>query len=114
MRIENRSLFGILLFVGAAQYILLINIAEALYPGYSVATNASPLSNHESRNSNYLLSKVKNQKAPQSPLFRQSTSKTNGLGRIRTGDLRRVKTEDLESEVFPVGEITTREASAPS
>ena len=40
MRIENRSLLGILLFVGAAQYILLINIAEALYPGYSVATNA--------------------------------------------------------------------------
>ena len=40
MSIENRSLLGILLFVGAAQYILLINIAEALYPGYSVATNA--------------------------------------------------------------------------
>ena len=40
MRIENRSLIGILLFVGAAQYILLVNIAEALYPGYSVATNA--------------------------------------------------------------------------
>jgi hypothetical membrane protein len=40
MRIENRSLLGILLFIGAAQYILLINIAEALYPGYSVATNA--------------------------------------------------------------------------
>jgi hypothetical membrane protein len=40
MRIENRSLLGILLFVGAAQYILLTNIAEALYPGYSVATNA--------------------------------------------------------------------------
>jgi hypothetical membrane protein len=40
MRIENRSLLGILLFVGAAQYILLVNIAEALYPGYSVATNA--------------------------------------------------------------------------
>jgi len=40
MRIENRSLLGILLFLGAAQYILLINIAEALYPGYSIATNA--------------------------------------------------------------------------
>lgn len=40
MRIENRSLLGILLFIGAAQYILLINIAETLYPGYSVATNA--------------------------------------------------------------------------
>ena len=40
MRIENRSLLGILLFVGAAQVILIVNIAEALYPGYSVATNA--------------------------------------------------------------------------
>jgi len=40
MRIENRSLLEALLFLGAAQYILLINIAEALYPGYSVATNA--------------------------------------------------------------------------
>ena len=40
MSIKNRSLLGILLFVGAAQYILLTNIAEALYPGYSVATNA--------------------------------------------------------------------------
>ena len=31
------------------------------------------------------------QKAPQSPLFRQSTPKNDGLGRIRTGNLRRVK-----------------------
>ena len=38
-----------------------------------------------------LLLTNKKQKAPQSPLFRQSTLKTNGLGRIRTGDLRRVK-----------------------
>ena len=40
MRIENRSLLGALLFVGAAQFILVITIAEGLYPGYSVATNA--------------------------------------------------------------------------
>ena len=38
-----------------------------------------------------LLLENENQEAPQSPLFRQSTQKTNGLGRIRTGDLRRVK-----------------------
>ena len=38
-----------------------------------------------------LLLENENQKAPQSPLFRQSTRKTDGLGRIRTGDLRRVK-----------------------
>ena len=40
MRIENRSLLGALLFVGAAQFILVITIAEGLYPGYSVATTA--------------------------------------------------------------------------
>jgi hypothetical membrane protein len=41
MRIENRTLVGTLFFVGAAQFILVIVIAEALYPGgYSVATNA--------------------------------------------------------------------------
>ena len=34
--------------------------------------------------------------------------KNDGLGRIQTGDLRRVKTEDLElSEAFSVGEMTT-------
>jgi len=55
------------------------------------------------------------QKAPQSPLFHQSTLKTNGLGRIRTGDLRRVKTEVSEVfAAFPSGAITTRKASAPS
>jgi hypothetical protein len=44
-----------------------------------------------------------------------NTQKTNGLGRIRTGDLRHVKTEDLGlSEAFAVGEITTRNAKAPS
>jgi len=36
---ENRSLLGALLFVGVAQFILVIAITEALYPGYSVATN---------------------------------------------------------------------------
>ena len=40
MSIENRSLLGALLFVGAAQFILMIVIAEARYPGYNVATNA--------------------------------------------------------------------------
>ena len=37
---ENRSLLGALLFVGAAQFILVIVIAEARHPGYNVATNA--------------------------------------------------------------------------
>ncbi len=41
--------------------------------------------------------------------------KNDGLGRIRTGDLRRVKTEDLGLfEAFAVGETTTRKANAPS
>jgi hypothetical membrane protein len=40
MHIENRSLLGALFFVGAAQFILIIVIAEARYPGYNVATNA--------------------------------------------------------------------------
>jgi hypothetical membrane protein len=41
MRIENRALVGALFFVGAAQFILVIVIAEARYPGgYSVAINA--------------------------------------------------------------------------
>ena len=39
MRIENRSLSGGLIFVGVAQYMLVIVITEALYPGYTVATN---------------------------------------------------------------------------
>ena len=40
MSIESRSLLGALLFAGAAQFILMIVIAEARYPGYNVATNA--------------------------------------------------------------------------
>ena len=39
MRIENRSLSGALIFVGVAQHMLVIAIAEALHPGYTVATN---------------------------------------------------------------------------
>jgi len=39
MRIESRSLLGALLFVGVAQYLLVIVITEALHPGYNVATN---------------------------------------------------------------------------
>jgi len=71
-----------------------------------------------------LLQKNANQKAPQSPLIHQSTQKTSGLGRIRTGDLRRVKAEVLEhaesflharpeSSKASVGAITTKNASAP-
>ena len=41
--------------------------------------------------------------------------KNDGLGRIRTGDLRRVKTEDLGVfEAFSSGDITMRKARAPS
>jgi len=39
MSAGNRSLLGALLFVGAAQFILVMTVAEALYPGYSIATN---------------------------------------------------------------------------
>jgi hypothetical membrane protein len=39
MSVENRSLLGALLFVGAAQLILVMTVAEALYPGYNMATN---------------------------------------------------------------------------
>jgi hypothetical protein len=35
-------------------------------------------------------------KAPRSPLFHQSNSVSDGLGRIRTGDLRSVKTGVFE------------------
>jgi len=38
--LKNRSIAGAFLFVGAAQYLLLITIASARYPGYSLATNA--------------------------------------------------------------------------
>jgi hypothetical protein len=41
--------------------------------------------------------------------------KNDGLEEIRTGDLRRVKTEGLALfEAFSVGEMTTRKANAPS
>jgi hypothetical membrane protein len=36
---ENRSLLGSLLFVGAAQFVFALVIAEALYPGYNTAAN---------------------------------------------------------------------------
>jgi len=39
MNVDNRSLLGSLLFVGAAQFILVMTVAEALYPGYNMATN---------------------------------------------------------------------------
>jgi hypothetical protein len=41
--------------------------------------------------------------------------KNDGIGRIRTGDLRHVKTEDLGFfEAFSVGDITVRNANDPS
>ena len=43
------------------------------------------------------------------------SQKNDGLGRIRTGDLRRVKTEAFGlSAAFSVLDMTTRNASAPS
>jgi len=61
---------------------------------------------------------------PKYNLIDQCTLKTNGLGRIRTGDLRRVKAEVLEiaesflharpeSSEASVGAITTKNASVP-
>jgi hypothetical membrane protein len=40
MRIDNRTLIGSLFFVGAAQFVIVILIAEARYPGFDVATYA--------------------------------------------------------------------------
>jgi hypothetical membrane protein len=37
---DNRLLSGSLFFIGAAQFVLALIIAEALYPGYSIANNA--------------------------------------------------------------------------
>ncbi len=37
---SNRTLAGFLIFIGAAQCVLALLIAEALFPGYSVANNA--------------------------------------------------------------------------
>jgi hypothetical membrane protein len=39
MSVENRPLLGSLLFIGAAQIVLVMTVAEALYPGYNMATN---------------------------------------------------------------------------
>ncbi len=39
-RTSNRTLAGFLIFLGAAQSILALLVAEALFPGYSVANNA--------------------------------------------------------------------------
>ena len=39
MSVKNRFLLGALLFVGAAQLILVMTVAEALYPEYNMATN---------------------------------------------------------------------------
>jgi len=45
----------------------------------------------------------------------KSTQKNDGLGRIRTGDLRCVKTEDFGVfEIFSVGAITVGKANDPS
>ena len=40
MNIEYRALVGALVFLGVAQFILVIAVTEAQYPGYSVSTNA--------------------------------------------------------------------------
>ncbi len=37
---SNRTLAGALIFIGAAQCVLALLVAEALFPGYSVANNA--------------------------------------------------------------------------
>ena len=52
---------------------------------------ASLLSNHKSRNLNHFFSNKKIKKLPRALYFVKAPQKTNGLGRIRTGDLRRVK-----------------------
>jgi len=39
MSAGNRSLLGSLLFVGAAQFVFALVVAEALYPGYTIAAN---------------------------------------------------------------------------
>jgi hypothetical protein len=58
---------------------------------------------------------MKIKKLPRARYFVKAAQKTNGLGRIRTGDLRRVKAEDFRSsEAFFAGEMTTRKANAPS
>jgi len=40
MAVANQLLIGSLCFVGAAQFVLAMIIAEARYPGYSIANNA--------------------------------------------------------------------------
>ncbi|HYB58949.1 MAG TPA: hypothetical protein VEB88_01710 [Candidatus Acidoferrales bacterium] len=43
----------------------------------------------------------------------KSTQKIDGLGRIRTGDLRHVKAEDSElSKAFSAGDMTTRKLAS--
>lgn len=37
---SNRTLAGVFIFIGAAQCVLALLVAEALFPGYSVANNA--------------------------------------------------------------------------
>jgi hypothetical membrane protein len=39
MPLSNTKMAGVLLFVGGAQFIILLIIAEAVYPGYSVSAN---------------------------------------------------------------------------
>ena len=40
MRMDQRSLVGLLFFLGAAQFLTVMMVGEALYPGYSVNANA--------------------------------------------------------------------------
>jgi hypothetical protein len=82
-------------------------------------------SNHKSPSLNHFFSKTKIKKLRRARYFVKAPQKTDGLGRIRTGDLSRVKTEDLalaplfldRSEVFldrSADDTTTTNASAPS
>lgn len=57
-------------------------------------------------------------KLPRARYFVKAPQKTDGLGRIRTGDLRHVKTDDFRisapfSDTELDGDMTTRKAKAP-
>lgn len=39
MTYDNRKMAGVLMVIGSVQFLLILVIAEALYPGYSVSTN---------------------------------------------------------------------------
>ena len=55
------------------------------------STSVSLLSNHKSPSLKHFFSQLKIKKPPGARYFIKAPQKTSGLGRIRTGDLRRVK-----------------------